>query len=273
MSETNTPKPRSEKQQEAARRNGALSRGPVTPIGKAISSRNALTTTASVGLVLDNEDPSQYLHLLAAFTAALNPQNPIESAFVQEMAFNKWRQHRAWTTETATLNAEMSRNRDSINNEFVHFHESVRTAHALESSLARTNAIPILNRLETRYHRQFHKALSAFHHQRAQTKSENCKTNPAEFSIISEIEDIPAIFEPGEPGEPTTAAASCEARRQPQNTQNPEEEEDVAFADDAATTTMLQLTLEDDPELRARLVDALAAKSTKLKQESADAHQ
>ena len=51
------PAQRSEKQREAARLNGAKTRGPVTPEGKRNSSLNGLRhNLCSVSLVLSNED-------------------------------------------------------------------------------------------------------------------------------------------------------------------------------------------------------------------------
>ena len=202
MTNNTTPKPRTEKQREAARRNGALSHGPTSAIGKSISARNAFTygITASK-LVLDNEDPAQYLRILADFTTALQPQDSIESAHVEEMAFCKWRQYRTWITETAIYNAEMSRNLDKIKEDFLHHNEPVRTAHALESSLARTPALSLLNRVETRYTRQFHKALSALQAARNSQKSENCKRNPANSNKTLDIVPIPDPAEPREPSE------------------------------------------------------------------------
>ncbi|MBM3740739.1 MAG: hypothetical protein FJW39_33755 [Acidobacteria bacterium] len=51
----------SEKQREASRLNGAASRGPVTPRGKAHSSRNATTHGLTArDVVLSNENPEAY---------------------------------------------------------------------------------------------------------------------------------------------------------------------------------------------------------------------
>src|SRR5215213_5819039 len=55
------PRPRSPAQVEASRRNGARSRGPVTPEGKAQSSRNTLKhgLTAMHHLVVEDEAPQE----------------------------------------------------------------------------------------------------------------------------------------------------------------------------------------------------------------------
>jgi hypothetical protein len=178
-------KPRSEKQRQASRRNGALSHGPVTPEGKAISSRNGLTHgLTSEALVLENEDPAEFDALLAAYTVAFQPQDKVESDCVHKMAFAKWREYRAWTTETGAFNMEMTREEENIDAEFSHFTESIRTAHALQASIARSAALRAIDRYETRYSRLF---LSAFrflqeyrkNHKHESRKIEFCKPNPS----------------------------------------------------------------------------------------------
>ena len=64
------------------------------------------------------------------------PQGPTETNLVENMAYAKWCEYRAWITETGLYNAEMAANVEKMNEKFVRFDESARTADALESSLA-----------------------------------------------------------------------------------------------------------------------------------------
>ena len=78
------PRPRSPAQIEAARRNGARSRGPVTAEGKARSSRNALKhgLAALEHFVLEDEAPSELEELAARLMAEIDPESEIEARLV-----------------------------------------------------------------------------------------------------------------------------------------------------------------------------------------------
>ena len=164
MSTENTitaPKPpRSEAQQEAARRNGAKSRGPVSPMGKVNSSRNALTHgLTAFHLALSSEDHEAFNKVLADYKAEYRPTGTTETNLVEQIAFAQWCMYRAWTAETAALNIEIETNRAALDERFTHFAEPVRVATALESSLARTASLPHLHRCAARVTRDYFRAL------------------------------------------------------------------------------------------------------------------
>ena len=158
---TTTTAERSEKQREASRANGARSRGPVTADGKATSSQNARTHgLRAKNLVLSNEDCTALEAMIDEYVEEYLPETPTESALVTEMAYAKWRQQRTWISETAAINKQMASDHAAMDETFVHFDESIRTASAIEASLERTGALELYNRAEARFNRQFHRALS-----------------------------------------------------------------------------------------------------------------
>ena len=101
------PRPRSPAQIEAARRNGACSRGPVTPEGKARSSRNALKhgLAALQHFVLEDEAPSELEELTARLLAEIEPECEIEARLVKRMAIAFWKSERAERIEVALFDA------------------------------------------------------------------------------------------------------------------------------------------------------------------------
>ena len=100
-------RPRSPAQIEAARRNGARSRGPVTAEGKARASRNALKhgLTALEHLVLDGEDAAELAALTARLMAELGPESEIEARLARRLAIAFWKGERAERIEVAILGA------------------------------------------------------------------------------------------------------------------------------------------------------------------------
>ena len=101
------PRPRSPAQIEAARRNGARSRGPVTAEGKARSSRNALKhgLAALEHFVLEDEAPSELEELAARLMAEIEPESEIEARLVKRMAIAFWKSERAERIEVALFDA------------------------------------------------------------------------------------------------------------------------------------------------------------------------
>ena len=92
-------------QTEAARRNGARSRGPVTPEGKATASRNALKhgLAAVRHLVLEEEDTAAFEGLLTRLVHELAPASELQAQLVRRLAATLWKQERADRLETEIL--------------------------------------------------------------------------------------------------------------------------------------------------------------------------
>jgi len=99
---------RTAKQIAASRANGEKSRGPVTPEGKAVSSRNAL----KFGLyashhVIPGEDPAAFEALVNEFHDTYRPANAIENALVVTLIRSTWLLTRLERLETELWDREM----------------------------------------------------------------------------------------------------------------------------------------------------------------------
>ena len=101
------PAARSPAQIEASRRNGARSRGPVTPEGKAKASRNALKhgLTAMEHLVLEDEVPDALEALIETVAEETGAETEIEHRFARRLAIAFWKSERADKIETALFDA------------------------------------------------------------------------------------------------------------------------------------------------------------------------
>jgi hypothetical protein len=87
---------------EASRRNGARSRGPKTPEGKARSAQNALKhgMRAQKYVVLPEEDSEEFAGLEAALIAELAPVGALQTVLARRVAVAAWRLARADRMET-----------------------------------------------------------------------------------------------------------------------------------------------------------------------------
>src|SRR5262245_40684197 len=82
---------------EASRQNGARSRGPRTPEGKASSAQNALRhgMRAAKHLVLPDEDAAEFEVLEAALVEELAPVGALQTVLARRVAVAAWRLARA----------------------------------------------------------------------------------------------------------------------------------------------------------------------------------
>ena len=89
----------------ASRRNGAKSRGPKTPDGKARSAQNALKhgMRAQKYVVLPQEDAAAFAALETAIVAELAPEGVLQTLLARRVAVAAWRLERADRMEAEVL--------------------------------------------------------------------------------------------------------------------------------------------------------------------------
>ena len=141
---------------QASRANGRLSRGPITPEGKAISAQNARThqlTSASV--VLTNEERAILDKMVTAYSAHFAPENPLDWDLVEELAVAKWRQRRLWAVETAAIDLEIDRQDKDLNQKFQKIDQATRMALAYKALTDDSRLLSSLSRYESRLRRAY----------------------------------------------------------------------------------------------------------------------
>ena len=170
---------RTEAQKEASRINGAKSRGPVTPEGKAISSRNALRHGATAeAIVLTNEDPAIFVNLNADYDAKFNPIDNVERDFVDEMVIARWRLRRDWINETALIDLEMDRQDKDLKARFKTLDHPSEYAFAFKALADQSKALQLNARYETNHRRAFYRALKGLMDLRAMMKAVSTPAEP-----------------------------------------------------------------------------------------------
>jgi hypothetical protein len=137
----------------ASRANGARSRGPVTPPGKARSAANALRHgLLAQNAILRLEPAEGFQAHLDDFVERLQPSDTVELSLVEELAVSVWRQRRCWAIETQLVD-DAAAARPA--------HESPRQAMAgAYSALAQGPELSLIHRYEARIHRMYQRALS-----------------------------------------------------------------------------------------------------------------
>ena len=95
---------RSEKQRQASRTNGAKSRGPTSPEGKAVSKFNGLKHgLRAEHVILPGEDPLAFEAERQAWTEDWKPVSHTRAVLVERAAITSWRLRRAVKAEAAFL--------------------------------------------------------------------------------------------------------------------------------------------------------------------------
>ena len=131
---------------ESARINGAKSRGPKTPEGKAASSQNATTHGHfAKAIVLSNESTEAFEHLTAEFLQRYQPRDPVELALVEQIIAATWRLSRCWCMQTETMNLEIEK---AFGGEL-----KTLSARCFQASIAASPALQLLHRFENSYER------------------------------------------------------------------------------------------------------------------------
>ncbi len=145
---------------EAARANGAKSRGPRTAEGKLASSRNAIThgLTART-VVLQNESEAEYEADLRAYLDHFRPQTKPEIDLVHQLAAAQWRLARYTAMEAALLEQKMDDQADHLESKYEVINESHRLAIAFEALSGAGGSLALLNRYQARLHREYQRLL------------------------------------------------------------------------------------------------------------------
>jgi hypothetical protein len=154
----------SQLQSETARANGAKSHGPVTPQGRATSSRNSLRHGfAAKSVVLPTESNREFQALLDSYIDQFDPQGGVERDLVQTMVAARWRLRRISNIETALLSTELVRRAEDIDEEFSNMDNTDRLAWVFQELADHGQTLSLVVRYEGALNRSYDRAFKQLH--------------------------------------------------------------------------------------------------------------
>ena len=156
---------------ESSRANGKLSRGPITPEGKAISSRNAVRHGLLVNsALLPGEDRKEFRKVLAREILENEPETPTEHQMVQQLALFHWRQMRLWAMQLGGHAGEI-RNQEPNQPDLLNRDMAYRAYSAYKAMHPERRCMEVMHRYEMSYLRQYHFVKSALQAMQAKRKN------------------------------------------------------------------------------------------------------
>jgi hypothetical protein len=198
--------PKSLRKIEPNRRNARQSTGPKTPEGKARSSQNAIDHgCASQAILLHNESPTLLASLRQSLLDHFQPANPVEQQLVLDLVAARWRTFRTWAHESATLDLAIDASAPEIEKLVQQPDLPTRLAFGFDKMAKSSPSLELLHRYETRYHRQFYRALAALNARRGAPASPSPGT-PALSQPLPPNNPEPAKPAPENPESPASPA-------------------------------------------------------------------
>ena len=153
---TQNPKPRTQAQIEASRRNGAKSKGPVTDEGKAISARNAQRHQIFATITtISGEARADYVQLSSQLYETWCPTDEHERILVDTMATCIWRRMRVLAMESVAFDVQLEK--AGVPAPAGIF----ETFNAFNSLAQESRAFQLLHQYESRYLRAYERASRA----------------------------------------------------------------------------------------------------------------
>ena len=109
-----------EKRTAQARLNGAKSKGPITPEGKATSSANSLVHghAAKANILIELDDIPAWEAHIAGYYDSFHPTNYFETELVDELAAASWKKARLANILTALIDIQLSMQEHKMNEYF-----------------------------------------------------------------------------------------------------------------------------------------------------------
>jgi hypothetical protein len=219
-------------QQETSRQNGAKSHGPVTPEGKAQSSKNAVKhgLTAAV-VVLPHENKEEFNKLLHSYVHDFRPANQSQQDLVETLAATRWRLNRLVSLETHLFEQETIRNKQTIEKEFTGMDDAGKLAWTLNKMVNTSKTPAHLLRYESQLNRTYERALKQLKELQSMQSVQPALAKPSRDSNGAVISNTPKEIpqSPKEPGEPESSPLHP-PEAPPSDPQNREEGDEILAA-------------------------------------------
>jgi hypothetical protein len=198
-----------QKRIDSSRANGAKSRGPVTPEGRACSRAARLTHgLTSDQIVLEGESQGRFDALREEYLAEYQPQTRSRFDLVDQLVAARWRLNRVLALQTALMDRQITRQEPEIREQYKVCDLDTRAAIAYQHLIDDGGALESLNRHETRLSAEFRRTLKVldappknqkFHHEPSDTQpprpDEDRDADEAPPSPIDpEAPQIPSAF-------------------------------------------------------------------------------